>query len=284
MTWLNDRLWKAMRKASFSKSSLLAMLLLLLWTFFPNSIFAQTTPKLPIEWKPKGEQFMLLDFYSNYCSTCKMMEPYLLRLQFTNGKQLNIKHINAEHRETWARLFKYPISGTPTYFLFNSQGQPVYKMERVISPLILQTQVRRALNSLKQIEIPAEASLPKPGKGDEGNWGNMILLAFEHKTGCDNCISHQGELHSFDNVAKNSGLKLIYLDTGKLPGWAEAIRPKELPTYILLDNSSSIKAVDPSPNKRKYGILLNVNGDIDMITLWQNIVLFGNNGLSRQFP
>jgi thiol-disulfide isomerase/thioredoxin len=287
MPWPAARLFnqqKTLIEIHLSKLLLLASFVVLLGAFFSSSASAQTVPKLPSSWHPKTQQFTLIDFYSNYCSTCKMMEPYLLRLHVTNGKQLHIKHINAENRETWTHLFKYPITGTPTYFLFNAEGQPVYKMERVISPIILQTQVRRSLGALKQLAIPVEANLPKPLEGKENNWGNMILLVFEHQTGCQNCVTHQGQLHSMESVGKSSGLRVVYLDVGNLPSWAEAFRPKETPAYLLLDNANRKSSALTTENKANYGILLNVNGDIDMTTLWENIVLFGNNGITERFP
>jgi thioredoxin 1 len=243
----------------------------------PFASWAQPIPKLPSHWGNNSNKFTLLDFYSTYCGACKMMEPYLQRLQFTNSKQLHIRHINADQTADWASSFKYPLTGTPTYILYNPAGQPVYKMDRLISPLILQTQVRRALNDLKTLKLPENNPIPKPLENDRKNLGTMVLLAFEHHVGCDNCVSHQAELHSFEHVARNTGLKLIYLDTGNLPAWAESIRPKILPAYILLDN----RAAGAASSKNNYGILLNVNGDIDMQTLWQNIVLFGDNGLTQ---
>src|SRR4051812_25811970 len=109
LSWLGRTLTQAL---------LLALLLL------PIATWAESVPKLPTQWEEsKSSKFTLLDLYSSYCGTCKMMEPYLQRLQFTNGKQLHIKHINADQTATWASIFKYPITGTPTYILFNPSGQ-----------------------------------------------------------------------------------------------------------------------------------------------------------------
>lgn len=258
----------------------LTQALLLILLLFPPVSQAQTIPKLPKQWGDnQSGKFTLLDVYSSYCGTCKMMEPYLQRLQFTNGKLLHIKHINADETASLAQIFKYPITGTPTYILFNPSGQAIYKMERWISPLILQTQVRRALHELKSLKLSNQPVLPKPLENNPKGWGNMILLAFEHKTGCENCVSHKGELHSFESVGQASGLKVIYLDTGNLPAWAESIRPKILPAYILLDNRQKTNTNTANTSKNKYEILLNVNGDINMQTLWQNIVLLGDNGV-----
>jgi thiol-disulfide isomerase/thioredoxin len=257
---------------------ILTQALLLALVLIPLATWAQTVPKLPTQWgESKSGKFTLLDLYSTYCGTCKMMEPYLQRLQFTNGKQLHIKHINADQTATWAGIFKYPITGTPTYILFNPSGQAVYKMEHWISPLILQTQVRRALHELKSVKLPDQSVLPKPLETNPKGWGNMILLAFEHKTGCENCVSHHGELHSMESVGQAAGLKMVYLDTGNLPAWAEPLRPKILPAYMLLDNRQQANTAKPSKNE--YEILLNVNGDIDMQTLWQNIALLSDNGI-----
>jgi thiol:disulfide interchange protein len=106
------------------------------------------TPALPDELKRSGEQKMvLLDFYSAFCGTCQMMEPYLKALETKTAQDIRFERIDLTTPDGEKYMNLYSIQGTPTYVLFNAQGKAIYKMQDLITPMVLEKQVLRLIHT-----------------------------------------------------------------------------------------------------------------------------------------
>ncbi len=63
-----------------------------------------------------GDTPVLVDFYTNWCSPCKMQSPILNEVKRELGERLTIIKIDAELNP--AAAIKYQVRGVPTLILF----------------------------------------------------------------------------------------------------------------------------------------------------------------------
>jgi thiol-disulfide isomerase/thioredoxin len=199
-----------------------------------------SVPNLPAELREKATgKMVLLDFYSPYCGTCRMMEPHLGVLQGKTKDRIVIKHVNVGVEPGSQYLVPFEITGTPTYVLYNPDGKAVYRMTDLISPTILQQQVLRSLGRLKPVTFPKGVTLPAASQKPAGEIGDMILLSLENKQ-CAACQAMQPYLSGFEMTGTGSGLQILHLDTDTPDGkkMMETLKIKALPAYILLDNTA----------------------------------------------
>jgi thioredoxin 1 len=263
-----DQVYRLMPRVGF----LLGFLLAGLFLFFSQAM--AIVPELPTEWRSaaKNNKYLLLDFYSDYCGTCKMMEPHLRQMQSQLSNQLNIKHINISKEPVSKAVEAYEISGTPTFILYQSNGQPVYRMTELISPMVLNHQIRRVLGTLSPVSIPSDVELPHAKTGQEKSWKNLILLSFE-TSDCVECKAIRPQLDSFAYAGQDDGLHIIHIDAATSPLWTYNLGLRTFPTYLLLDNAVS------SSGKHEYGELFRVTGKTDPALLWQAIQMYGKSGV-----
>lgn len=64
-----------------------------------------------------GDIPVLVDFYTDWCSPCKTMNPILKDLKMKMGDRLNIIKVDAEKNA--AATIKYQVRGVPTLILFH---------------------------------------------------------------------------------------------------------------------------------------------------------------------
>lgn len=72
---------------------------------------------------------VLVDFYTDWCSPCKMMSPILKNLKKEMGEKLNIIKIDAEKNADAA--IKYQVRGVPTLILFRN-GRVLWQQSGVV--------------------------------------------------------------------------------------------------------------------------------------------------------
>lgn len=66
----------------------------------------------------QGDTPVLVDFYTDWCGPCKMMNPVLKELKKKMGDRLNIIKVDAERNADAA--IKYNVRGVPTLILFRN--------------------------------------------------------------------------------------------------------------------------------------------------------------------
>ena len=65
----------------------------------------------------KGDIPVLVDFYTDWCSPCKTMNPILQDLKTKMGDKLNIIKVNAETNADVT--IRFQVRGVPTLILFH---------------------------------------------------------------------------------------------------------------------------------------------------------------------
>lgn len=83
----------------------------------------------------KGEKPVLVDFYTDWCSPCKMMNPILKDLKKKMGDRIHIIKIDAEKNA--AAAIKYNVRGVPTLILFKN-GKVLWQQAGVVQANQLQ--------------------------------------------------------------------------------------------------------------------------------------------------
>lgn len=263
-----------MRTAFTAALCLIAALCMVLTV--ASAAFAEN-PDLPADIKADAAgKMVLLDFHSPYCSACQMMEPHVRRLQGKTADTLFYKKIDLTEDANSAFQKDYGITGTPTYVLFDANGKPLYRMEALISPSLLETQVLRHTGQLQPVNFPQALlktvpATPTEGRSREDLLKNLLLVTFDSET-CADCKTMAPYLAGFE-MAGQEGLHILRVDADSQDGKTllETLKIRSLPTYVLLDNSDDSKEV------------LQVFTKVKPKDLWSIIRLFGEDGLNGEF-
>lgn len=261
-------------------------------------------PDLPAEWRaddgvsPAGGKMVLLDFYSDFCGTCLMMEPHLAALRKQVGDRVAFRRIKLDSPVVESAVDQYHITGTPTYVLYNADGKAIYRMKDRISAVVLERQVLRALGRLQPVslsDLPGNVPFPAALPGRERAWGNLVLLSFEGED-CKSCQAMHPHLDSFARAGRDSGLRVVHINVDR-PADARGLvapdaekerlksamlahlRIRTLPTYILLDNAEPATRSTGRPKQAERGELFRASGNIPPQSLWQAIRFFGQSGV-----
>lgn len=88
---------------------------------------------------------VLVDFYTDWCGPCKMMNPILKDLKKEMGDKLNIIKIDAEKNADAA--IKYQVRGVPTLILFH-KGRILWQQAGVVQSPQLKSIINQKLNEL----------------------------------------------------------------------------------------------------------------------------------------
>ena len=78
----------------------------------------------------KGEIPVLVDFYAEWCSPCKTMNPTLKNIKKHFGDKLKIIKINVDKNQQVAN--KFQVKGIPTFILFQN-SEILWKKSGVIN-------------------------------------------------------------------------------------------------------------------------------------------------------
>lgn len=84
----------------------------------------------------KGNTPVLVDFYTDWCGPCKMMNPILKELKTKMGDKINIIKIDAEKNAD--ATIRYQVRGVPTLILFH-KGNILWQQAGVVQAKQLET-------------------------------------------------------------------------------------------------------------------------------------------------
>ncbi|MDR0368060.1 MAG: thioredoxin [Bacteroidales bacterium] len=73
------------------------------------------------EWKFKGKNACVVDFYADWCRPCKMMEPAFEKAAEKYAGKVNFYKINVDFNKDIASA--YQITGIPTLFFCSTDGK-----------------------------------------------------------------------------------------------------------------------------------------------------------------
>src|SRR5918998_1245355 len=87
---------------------------------FRDKIFDYETEQ---EWKYKGQQPAIIDFYADWCGPCKAVAPVLEELAAEYDGKLLIYKIDTDREAELSALFG--IQSIPTFLFLPLEGQPM---------------------------------------------------------------------------------------------------------------------------------------------------------------
>ena len=96
----------------------------------------KTEEQVPFSDLISGEKPVLVDFYTDWCGPCKMMNPILKELKTKVGDSVTILKVNAEHNPEAA--MKYGVRGVPTLILFQ-EGEIKWRQSGVVQAARLES-------------------------------------------------------------------------------------------------------------------------------------------------
>lgn len=92
-----------------------------------------------------GDKPVLVDFYTDWCGPCKMMNPILKDLKKRMGTQINIIKVDAEKNA--AAAIRYNVRGVPTLILFY-RGKVLWQQSGVVQAKQLQDIINQKIESI----------------------------------------------------------------------------------------------------------------------------------------
>lgn len=75
------------------------------------------------EWKFKGQNPAIIDFYADWCGPCKMVAPILDSLSEEYAEKLDIYKVDTEAEQELSAIFG--IQSIPTLLFIPSEGAPM---------------------------------------------------------------------------------------------------------------------------------------------------------------
>ena len=111
---------------------------------FKEKIFDYSFSK---DWKYKGEQPAVIDFYADWCAPCKMVSPVLDDLSVEFAGKVKFYKVNTEKDPEVAKVFG--VSSIPTLLFIGMTGKPM---------------VMRGAQSRQSLKSNIEKILPKEEK------------------------------------------------------------------------------------------------------------------------
>jgi thioredoxin 1 len=81
----------------------------------------------------------LVDFYTNWCGPCKMMNPIIDDVKNKLGDEAKVLKVDVDNNRDAA--IKYGVRGVPTLIIFKN-GEPVWRQSGVLSSDVLVQKIK----------------------------------------------------------------------------------------------------------------------------------------------
>ncbi len=129
------------------------LLLTLLWA--PVSFAVSKDKHLPPQYAKSGHP-TILAFYAPWCSGCKQIKPLEDVLEEQTKKTVTWHHVDVDTRDGKVLGYRYDIHSTPSYVLFDKNGQPTFAMTGRVSPAMLHHQAFKLGGLRAAVPFPSE--------------------------------------------------------------------------------------------------------------------------------
>lgn len=108
----------------------LAAVILAVGLFLGNYTRAQSTnletladQSLPLEVALNNPKPTLVEFYADWCTTCRLMAPMMAELEQDLSGQINFVMLNVDNPKWLPELDQYQVNGIPHFVFMDAQGQ-----------------------------------------------------------------------------------------------------------------------------------------------------------------
>jgi thioredoxin-like negative regulator of GroEL len=88
-----------------------------------NSLAAQAKAASPIEVALASGRPTLMEFYADWCGSCKAMAPNLAKIKQDYSGKVEFAMLNVDNTKWLPEIEKYRVDGIPHFVFFNKQGQ-----------------------------------------------------------------------------------------------------------------------------------------------------------------
>jgi thiol:disulfide interchange protein len=78
---------------------------------------------VPYEDAQQNGRPTLIEFYADWCATCKTMAPTIAKLERRFGQQINLVMLNADNPKWQPELDRYKVDAIPHYVLLGTDGE-----------------------------------------------------------------------------------------------------------------------------------------------------------------
>jgi thioredoxin-like negative regulator of GroEL len=88
-----------------------------------NSLAAQAAIATPIEVALASGRPTLMEFYADWCGSCKAMAPNLAKIKQDYAGKVEFAMLNVDNTKWLPEIEKYRVDGIPHFVFFNGQGK-----------------------------------------------------------------------------------------------------------------------------------------------------------------
>jgi thioredoxin 1 len=91
----------------------------------------------------KSEKLTLVDFFSDWCGPCRMMNPIIGEISNEMKEETEVIKVDVDASRDLA--IKYNVRGIPTFILFKN-GEPIWRQSGAISKQVLVEKINQFKN------------------------------------------------------------------------------------------------------------------------------------------
>lgn len=121
---MKDKLLKVLKEDGLTIGILLALIIAYLVLRTPGNSFATVGD---VEAEIMSGQPTVVEMYANNCSVCLAAKPKVDQLEEDLGEQAQVLRLNVRDDPGKALAYKWSVAGIPTFIVFDTNGEPVYR-------------------------------------------------------------------------------------------------------------------------------------------------------------
>lgn len=121
---MRDKLLKLLKEDGLTLAIVLALAIAYIVLRTPGDAFASVAE---LESRLTSGRPTVIEFYSNTCSICLTSKPKVDRLERELESQAALLRLNVKSDAGQALAGRWQVSGVPTFFVFDGDGEAIYR-------------------------------------------------------------------------------------------------------------------------------------------------------------